>query len=100
MTIAQLASSPTSLGEHFDNYPHPYDCAKPQDWLNEFSKWCDSYHQKVTYDIIRSTTVWSYDPTASVFGVPVTCCKEVQDAWKQWDSHRSAMWCSLVRYGI
>ena len=81
-TIAQLTNLRASKGELFAKYPDTVDYALPQNWLNDFADFCRSRFPKVTYDLIRSTTVWAY-PQNGYHG-PVTCCREVMDAFKAW----------------
>ena len=66
-----------------------FDFALPQEWLNEFAAWCQVNGRKeVTYDLIRSTTVWSY-VNDKFAGRPLFKCKEVYFAYKAYKSCKS-----------
>lgn len=77
-----LARFSCSKRELFQEMSFSHDYALPQGWLDGFAKWCaDNDHEDVTYDLIRSTTVWGYDPEWGSCGRPVTCCTEVERAY-------------------
>ena len=57
------------------------DYSLPQDWLNRFSHWCRDNGSYITYDLIRSTTVWAYPDKALFGGMPVFACSDVQVAY-------------------
>jgi hypothetical protein len=73
-TIEQIENIRMTKGDLFkelENIGKTFDYALPQQWLNNFSKfaaWND-----LTYDLIRSTTVWIYPENK-----PVSICSEVQ----------------------
>ena len=79
LTMEQLHVLRLTKGDCFEGVKN-IDYALPQDWLNDFSNWCKSRqrYQHVTYDMILSTTVWSY-PTNQ----PMTCCAEVHWAYSR-----------------
>ncbi len=85
-TLAQLEATPVTKGEVFADFPHTYDTALPQGWLDAFADWCKGYPgiamSRVTYHLILSTTVWAY-PKQGLCG-PVTCCTEVLRAWNRY----------------
>lgn len=62
--------------EKFELYLDNFDYALPQDWLDDFT-----VEYNLDYGLVLNTTVWCYD--GSIFGYPVTCCTEVQDALNQ-----------------
>ncbi len=71
-----------SKAEHFSHLSFQHDYALPQGWLNGFAEWCrDNGYDEVSYDLIRSTTVWGYAPEFGSCGRPVTCCTEVERAY-------------------
>jgi hypothetical protein len=76
-------------GDLFANHPEPFDFALPQGWLNEFSDWCKIFRKDVTYDMIRTTVIWSY--VDGVIGTPVTCCTEVLEAHKRYRKQANRM---------
>jgi hypothetical protein len=47
-----------------------FDCALPQDWLNQFPG--------DQYDTVRSGTIWAY-PQGSIFGIPVPITEQAAD---------------------
>jgi hypothetical protein len=49
-----------------------FDFALPQPWLDVFER-----RTALPYHMISSTTFWCYPPD-SIFGIPVSGCKEVQ----------------------
>ena len=89
MTLAQLSEKPRSKQEVFEGLEGSFDYAMPQGWLNEFSDWCKTHQfywiQDVTYDLIRSTTVWHYKPERDSMGRPCTCSLEVAKAYLQFE---------------
>ena len=81
----QLKSLRLSKEESFAGLDDTFDYAMPQNWLNGFADFCIDRDSVVSYDLIRSTTVWAYPATGSGVQVgPVTCCKEVYSAHKEW----------------
>ena len=86
LTINQLQALEMGKGDSFANLEGgSFDWALPQDWLNDFANWCKTSRlcKDVTYDMIRSTTVWHYP--ASGNSEPVTCCREVYLAYTQYE---------------
>ena len=81
MTLAQLSEKPRSKQEVFEGLEGSFDYAMPQGWLNGFSDWCKTHCPEVTYDLIRSTTVWHYKPERDSMGRPCTCSLEVARAY-------------------
>lgn len=69
-----------SKGELFQDCKFTFDYALPQDWLNDFAEWCNKYHPIITYHLIASTTVWAY-PKGLFYGLPVSVCSEVHNAY-------------------
>lgn len=53
-----------------------YDGAVPQPWLDDFTK----RHPELEYWLVLSSTVWVYGAASPYFGMPCSCCTEVQDA--------------------
>lgn len=92
LTIEQIKAISLSKGECFANLDETFDYALPQNWLDEFSSWCSKQPKGavdfthvglgVDYDMIASTTVWSYPANAS--SGPVTCCAEVLYAYNKY----------------
>ena len=80
--LEHLLADPVTKGDVFADFPHMFDYAMPQEWLDAFADWCQTHRAAVTYDLIRSTTVWSY-PEHDLCG-PVTCCVEVMQAWDKY----------------
>lgn len=80
---AALTARHLSKQEIFEDCPATYDFALPQNWLNDFSEWCECHFRGVTYDLIRSTCVWVY-PERYACGEPMTCCLEVLKAYEGW----------------
>lgn len=82
-TFEQLNEMRISKGELFaelkSDKSHEFDYALPQDWLNDLAAFCEKYAPLVTYNLIRSTTVWVYPESA-----PLTCCIEVDKAIDLW----------------
>lgn len=77
-TYSELNQMRQTKGELFAQLQREgieFDYALPQDWLNEFSAYCEKHNPIVTYHLISSTTVWAY---GNVFGTPVTVCSDVQ----------------------
>jgi len=74
-----------SKEEAFNGYEESFDWALPQPWLDKFAEWCElsdaNCIKEVTYRTILSTTVWSYKKERDVFGRPTTCCREVAQAY-------------------
>lgn len=82
-SIKQLESLSVNKGTYFKNFTEAFDTALPEDWLDDFAKWCEQHvSDPVTYHLILSSTVWSY--SGNVFGEPVTCCKEVKWAYDRY----------------
>ncbi len=80
-TIAELNSLRKTKKELFAQLADSFDYAVPQDWLDAFASWCQENRPEVTYDLIRSATVWSYAHGNNHFGFPVTISQEVKDAY-------------------
>lgn len=78
-TFTELNQMGVTKGELFaelrKDKTHEFDYALPQDWLNEFATFCEKHAPLVTYDLIRSTTVWVYPESA-----PMSLCIEVDAA--------------------
>ena len=91
-TVAQLKSTPilTTKEDLFSSIDGVFDYALPQIWLNNFSEWCEkqgAHH--LTYDLIRSTTVWSYTKPMPTHGRPVSACREVAEAIRDYDGREN-----------
>lgn len=67
--------------ELFKDARFDFDYSLPQEWLNAFSNQLKKLPQtkRLTYDVIRSTTVW-LEMDGFTFGRPVSICKEVHNA--------------------
>lgn len=78
-SIEELNTIKRTKKELFEQFADSFDWSVPQDWLDDFSAWCIVNYPNVTYDLIRSTTVWSY-AQGNHFGYPVTVSKEVDTA--------------------
>jgi len=78
-TWQELNEMRVSKGELFaelrSDKTHEFDYALPQDWLDALAAFCEQYAPLVTYDLIRSTTVWVYPESA-----PLTVCTDVDKA--------------------
>lgn len=85
-SIQEIESMPATKEKIFQDVADTVttDTALPQQWLNQFSKWCSENYPAVTYDLIRSSCVWAYHK-GNLFGFPVTCCIEVIDAYSEWN---------------
>ena len=84
-SAAELKSLRLSKDEAFAGLSDTFDYAMPQNWLNEFADFCIDRDSVVSYDLIRSTTVWAYPAIGSgLQSGPVTCCEEVYSAHKEW----------------
>ena len=81
-SIDELESSPMSKGEAFSSLDATFDTALDNDWLKSFSSFCSKYWPQVTYSVIRGTTVTAY----SKINDHVTCCKEVLEAYKDYQT--------------
>jgi hypothetical protein len=79
-SIKQLQLLHCSKSEYFVNAPFTFDYALPQDWLNEFANYAE--HHGVSYDDIRSTTVWAYNWNG--YSGPVTICSEVARIYERY----------------
>jgi hypothetical protein len=55
-----------------------FDYALPQQWLDKFTDLA-----KIDYHLVLSTTFWVYQE-GSVFGYPVSGCKEVNQKLRAW----------------
>lgn len=75
-----LESMHVTKGELFASVKNTFDYAIPQDWLNNFADYCETWNKNITYDLIRSTVVWEY-PKDSIFGRPLFACTEVKKAY-------------------
>jgi hypothetical protein len=51
-----------------------FDFALPQEWLDNFSNRHQCKLKGITYELIRSTTVWTYPESK-----PLSLCTEVQE---------------------
>ncbi len=89
LTIPELQDMNPTKMELFEDLKECYDFALPQEWLNNFAKWCEVNFVDVTYSLIRGTTVVGYDSKAGAFGEFITRCTEVFDAYEMWldDNH-------------
>lgn len=95
LTLNQLQALSISKGEAFANYPHTFDYAVPQPWLNDFAEWCKLNTLNLVgglglnwYNLILSTTVWGYEKNDNHclrWVGPVTCCKEVYQAYRKYE---------------
>jgi len=84
ITLETLESMQVSKGKLFESVKDTFDYSLPQDWLNDFSQYCN-LHQSIksienAYHIILSTTVWVY-PKNNYFGKPLFACTEVKKAY-------------------
>jgi hypothetical protein len=79
-SIEELDNIRKTKKELFEQLADEFDYTLPQDWLNDFADWCVVNYPNVTYDLIRSTTVWSYAQGNYISGFPVTVSKEVDTA--------------------
>ena len=80
-TASTLAKTRQSKQEAFDGLADCFDYALPQGWLDSFSEWCKFHRPSVSYDMIRSCTVWGHGRERG----PITCCSDVLDAWNAWN---------------
>jgi hypothetical protein len=83
LTMKQIQNMHVTKGELFQalkNEGMEFDYALPQDWLNDLANYCKVYFPLVTYDLIKSTTVWMYASQGFTFGDAFTACSEVQQA--------------------
>lgn len=78
-TIRELKAMNAYKADLFKDMDGAFDYAMPQGWLDSFSDWCKQADPTITYELIRSTTVWAYQDS---IGRPVTCCKEVASAYR------------------
>ncbi len=79
-TYSELNQMRVSKGELFSGLQGSFDYALPQDWLNRFADFCAKENPVITYDLIRSTTVWIY---SSLMGEAYTACIEVDSMLDQ-----------------
>jgi hypothetical protein len=89
LTIKQIENLHVSKGDLFQplkNEGCEFDYALPQDWLNDLADYCRVYFPSVTYDLIKSTTVWMYSAGGFTFGDAFTACTEVQRAMDAMDN--------------
>lgn len=77
-TYSHLYHWPISKEQAFSGIEGTVDYGMPQEWLDLFAEWCQTNRPIVTYDLIRSTTVWLY---RGRWSGPCTCCVEVQQAF-------------------
>ena len=70
-SIKQLEKMRITKQELFKN-ESKFDYNLPQTWLNNTCKKLD-----VDYQLLRSTTVWSYKNNR--FGEPLSLCQEIQE---------------------
>lgn len=87
LTIPELEKMLVTKKELFQDLEEEFDFGLNQQWLNEFSKWCEVNFLDVNYHLIRSTTVTSYDN--GNWGQLVTRCTEVFDAHELWQDSLS-----------
>jgi|TARA_R110002096_G_scaffold321278_4_gene515373 hypothetical protein len=87
----KLKSLRLSKEEAFSGLSDTFDYALPQNWLNDFADFCIESDSVVSYDLIRSTTVWEYPVMRPIRFLgsysqsgPVTCCEEVYSAHEEW----------------
>lgn len=81
-SIAEIESLRCSKADLFESYDGSFDFALPQQWLNDFAAWCTTHRRECTYDLIRSTCVWTYPEN-----VPMTACEQVYFAYQAYRSH-------------
>lgn len=74
---AEIVDMHASKGDLFADLCETFDYALPQRWLNDMTDFCEAEGNEVTYDMIRSTTVWVYGKTETG---PRSCCTEVANA--------------------
>lgn len=86
LTIPELQDMNPTKMELFEDLKECYDFALPQQWLDNFSKWCEVNFVDVTYSLIRGTTVVGYKDS---FGEFITRCTEVFDAYEAWQDSLS-----------
>jgi hypothetical protein len=84
--VSELNSLNKTKSQIFQEIGFSFDCVLPQNWLDDFSEWCKLNHRELTYHLILSTTVWAYPPKF-FNGLPISCCKEVTSAYKEY-KHR------------
>ena len=89
ISLETLESMHVTKGELFKGVKCTFDYALPQDWLDDFSTFCKSTGDIVTYDLIRSTTVWAYPKNGkySLYGLPLIACTEVYNQYINYLSH-------------
>lgn len=87
LTIPELEEINPTKQELFQELEESFDFALPQQWLNEFAKWCEVNFVDVSYKLIRMTTVMGYGESS--FGQLVTRCTEVFDAHELWQDSLS-----------
>tara|TARA_Y100000361_G_C11098802_1_gene310694 strand:+ start:124 stop:471 length:348 start_codon:yes stop_codon:yes gene_type:complete len=100
-TIQQLRANPASKEELFKEMSDTFDYALPQEWLNSFADWCEHslpvVYGKLTYDLIRSTSVMAYPKDD--FARVVSACEEVHTALQLYgmsDAERKERGCGSV----
>ena len=86
LTIPELQDMRVTKMKLFKDLEQCYDFALPQEWLNNFAKWCEVNFVDVTYDLIRGTTVVGYKDFSGEF---ITRCTEVFDAYEAWQDSLS-----------
>ena len=81
LTLKKLSTLSVSKYDLFggSDMPLHYDHALPQQWLNDFSNWLKNEGSDITYDLIRSTTVWDCKENK-----PISMCYEVSNAWQDY----------------
>ena len=73
----------------FDKRFRTYDYALPQTWLDDFAEFMKEHDERVTYNLICSTTVWCYGGEASEWGKGVSVCAEINRAIELYTSYRA-----------
>lgn len=68
--------------ERFDTY----DTALPQSWLDAFTEFAVRCDNRITYNLVLSTTVWAYGKEAGTFGKAVSFCYEIDRILKIYNS--------------
>ena len=84
LTIDELLETRLTKGDTWKDAPFNFDYALPQGWLDAITKFAiDNGFLSCSYDVILSTTVWSYE---NGYGAPETCCFEVADLIKNYNN--------------
>ncbi len=83
-TVSELVDSNITKRDAFDSLNVDFDCTLPQQWLDSVTSFAIARGLlNVSYDLIRSTTVWVYSDN---YVGPLSCCLEVAEVIKQYNS--------------